>query len=150
MGSLALAGWPRAKWAVLAMCAVAQFMVVLDVSIVNVALPQMRHDLGLTVTGQQWVVNAYTLISLDRRRAAGRHALLAASVAVEVFPKSNERRNDPSVEGARIPANRSPIAPCRSSSRSSMLSAPAAMPATIAGIFRCGLAPHGRPILTFS
>ena len=61
MGSLALAGWPRAKWAVLAMCAVAQFMVVLDVSIVNVALPQMRHDLGLTVTGQQWVVNAYTL-----------------------------------------------------------------------------------------
>ena len=66
------------------------------------------------------------------------------------FPKSNERRNDPSVEGARIPANRSPIAPCRSSSRSSMLSAPAAMPATIAGIFRCGLAPHGRPILTFS
>src|ERR1700677_1927202 len=39
----------------------AQFMVVLDVAIVNVALPQMRHDLGLSVTGQQWVVNAYTL-----------------------------------------------------------------------------------------
>ena len=48
-------------WAVLALCAVAQFMVVLDVSIVNVALPEMRHDLGLSVTGQQWVVNAYTL-----------------------------------------------------------------------------------------
>jgi EmrB/QacA subfamily drug resistance transporter len=49
------------RWAVLAICAVAQFMVVLDVSIVNVALPQMRHDLGLTITSQQWVVNAYTL-----------------------------------------------------------------------------------------
>ena len=49
------------RWAVLLICAVAQFMVVLDVSIVNVALPQMRHDLGLTVTGEQWVVNAYTL-----------------------------------------------------------------------------------------
>ncbi len=36
-------------------------MVVLDVSIVNVALPQMRHDLGLALTAAQWVVNAYTL-----------------------------------------------------------------------------------------
>ncbi len=42
------------RWGVLAMCAVAQFMVVLDVSIVNVALPQMRHDLALTITSQQW------------------------------------------------------------------------------------------------
>jgi EmrB/QacA subfamily drug resistance transporter len=49
------------SWAVLAICCMAQFMVVLDVAIVNVALPQMRHDLGLSVTGQQWVVNAYTL-----------------------------------------------------------------------------------------
>jgi len=49
------------SWAVLAICCVAQFMVVLDVSIVNVALPQMRDRLGLSVTGQQWVVNAYTL-----------------------------------------------------------------------------------------
>ncbi len=48
-------------WAVLAICCMAQFMVVLDVAIVNVALPQMRQDLGLSVTGQQWVVNAYTL-----------------------------------------------------------------------------------------
>jgi MFS family permease len=49
------------SWAVLAICCMAQFMVVLDVAIVNVALPQMRQDLGLSVTGQQWVVNAYTL-----------------------------------------------------------------------------------------
>jgi EmrB/QacA subfamily drug resistance transporter len=48
-------------WAVLAICCMAQFMVVLDVAIVNVALPQMRQDLGLSVTGEQWVVNAYTL-----------------------------------------------------------------------------------------
>ncbi|HZD66525.1 MAG TPA: MFS transporter [Acidimicrobiales bacterium] len=45
----------------LAVCCLAQFMVVLDVSIVNVALPQMRQALHLSVTGQQWVVNAYTL-----------------------------------------------------------------------------------------
>src|SRR5881227_3754099 len=48
-------------WAVLAVCCVAQFMVVLDVSIVNVALPKMRADLGLSTDGQQWVINAYTL-----------------------------------------------------------------------------------------
>jgi MFS family permease len=48
-------------WAVLAVCCVAQFMVVLDVSIVNVALPKMRADLGLSATSQQWIINAYTL-----------------------------------------------------------------------------------------
>jgi EmrB/QacA subfamily drug resistance transporter len=48
-------------WAVLAICCVAQFMLVLDISIVNVALPQMRASLGLSVAGEQWVVNAYTL-----------------------------------------------------------------------------------------
>jgi MFS family permease len=48
-------------WAVLAICCAAQFMVVLDIAIVNVALPQMRASLGLSVAGEQWVVNAYTL-----------------------------------------------------------------------------------------
>jgi EmrB/QacA subfamily drug resistance transporter len=46
---------------VLAVCCLAQFMVVLDISIVNVALPAMRTSLHLSVSGLQWVVNAYTL-----------------------------------------------------------------------------------------
>jgi EmrB/QacA subfamily drug resistance transporter len=62
------------SWAVLAICCVAQFMVVLDVSIVNVALPQMRSDLGLSVTGQQWVVNAYTLTFAGFLMLGGRAA----------------------------------------------------------------------------
>jgi len=45
---------------VLAACA-GQFLVVLDVSVVNVALPSMRTALGMDATGLQWVVNAYTL-----------------------------------------------------------------------------------------
>lgn len=61
-------------WAVLAICCVAQFMVVLDVAIVNVALPDMRHDLGLSVTGQQWVVNAYTLTFAGFLMLGGRAA----------------------------------------------------------------------------
>jgi EmrB/QacA subfamily drug resistance transporter len=62
------------KWGVLAICAVAQFMVVLDVTIVNVALPQMRHHLGLSITGQQWVVNAYTLTFAGFLMLGGRAA----------------------------------------------------------------------------
>jgi EmrB/QacA subfamily drug resistance transporter len=62
------------RWSVLALCAVAQFMVVLDVSIVNVALPQMRHDLGLSLSSQQWVVNAYTLTFAGFLMLGGRAA----------------------------------------------------------------------------
>ncbi|HVV76097.1 MAG TPA: MFS transporter [Mycobacteriales bacterium] len=46
---------------ILAVACVAQFMVVLDVSIVNVALFQIRNDLHYSATGLQWVVNAYVL-----------------------------------------------------------------------------------------
>jgi EmrB/QacA subfamily drug resistance transporter len=46
---------------VLALVCVAQFMVVLDVSIVNVALPSIGRELHYTSTGLQWVVNAYVL-----------------------------------------------------------------------------------------
>ncbi|MET9466355.1 MFS transporter [Streptomyces sp. NPDC006544] len=46
---------------ILVIACTAQFMVVLDVSIVNVALPDMKASLGLSPAGQQWIVNAYTL-----------------------------------------------------------------------------------------
>ncbi|HVC26127.1 MAG TPA: MFS transporter [Acidimicrobiales bacterium] len=52
-------GWPH--WTVLALACVGQFMVVLDVSVVNVALPSIHRDLGFSSDGLQWVVNAYTL-----------------------------------------------------------------------------------------
>ncbi len=47
--------------ALLLLVCLAQFMVILDVSIVNVALPAIREGLGFSTTGLQWVVNAYTL-----------------------------------------------------------------------------------------
>ena len=47
--------------ALLGVVCLAQFMVILDVSIVNVALPSIRDSLHFSVTGLQWVVNAYTL-----------------------------------------------------------------------------------------
>ncbi|MET7598376.1 DHA2 family efflux MFS transporter permease subunit [Streptomyces sp. NPDC005481] len=48
-------------WAVVALACAGQFLVVLDVSVVNVALPSMRADLGLSAPGLQWVVNAYAI-----------------------------------------------------------------------------------------
>src|SRR5436305_4830625 len=50
----------RKTWT-LVLCCAAQFMVILDVSIVNVALPSIRNDLHFSATDLQWVVNAYTL-----------------------------------------------------------------------------------------
>jgi EmrB/QacA subfamily drug resistance transporter len=52
---------PRSERIVLALACVAQFMVVLDVSVVNVALPAIGRDLHYSATGLQWVVNAYVL-----------------------------------------------------------------------------------------
>ncbi|MFC4032348.1 MFS transporter [Streptomyces polygonati] len=61
-------------WAVLVACCTAQFMVILDVTIVNVALPQMRDALGLSTNGLQWVVNAYTLTFAGFLMLGGRAA----------------------------------------------------------------------------
>ncbi|MFC5722995.1 MFS transporter [Streptomyces gamaensis] len=51
----------RYGW-VLAVVVAVQFMVTLDASVVNVALPAMRSELGFTEAGLLWVVNAYTLV----------------------------------------------------------------------------------------
>src|SRR5215203_288204 len=50
------------RWAALALIVVAQFMVVLDLSIVNVALPSIKTDLGFSETGLQWVITAYAIV----------------------------------------------------------------------------------------
>jgi EmrB/QacA subfamily drug resistance transporter len=51
---------PR-RWTALGVIAIAQLMVVLDATIVNIALPRARVDLGISVANQQWVITAYTL-----------------------------------------------------------------------------------------
>ncbi len=52
----------QSRWSVLAVLALAQFMVVLDVTIVNVALPDIQADLDFSSAGLQWVISAYTLL----------------------------------------------------------------------------------------
>ena len=64
----------RSKNALLAVVCLAQFMVILDVAIVNVALPSMRSGLHFSTTGLQWVVNAYTLTFAGFLMLGGRSA----------------------------------------------------------------------------
>jgi len=49
-------------WLVLVLVCLAQFMVILDATIVNVALPSIQADLGLSESSLQWIVNAYALL----------------------------------------------------------------------------------------
>ena len=49
-------------WVVLVLICFAQFMVVLDATVVNVALPSIQKDLGLSEANLQWIINAYTLV----------------------------------------------------------------------------------------
>src|ERR1700753_1788082 len=49
------------RWAVLALVAVAQLMVILDITIVTVALPSAQRDLGFSSDTRQWMVTAYAL-----------------------------------------------------------------------------------------
>ena len=50
------------RWGALALIVTAQFMVVLDVAIVNVALPSIKADLGFSQANLQWVISAYALL----------------------------------------------------------------------------------------
>jgi EmrB/QacA subfamily drug resistance transporter len=49
------------RWGILGVVVVAQLMVVLDASIVTIALPSAQRDLGISVANRQWVITAYTI-----------------------------------------------------------------------------------------
>src|SRR5712691_8764526 len=77
------------RWSALALIVTAQFMVVLDVAIVNVALPSIKTDLNFSQANLQWVISAYAILFggallLGGRLAdlLGRRRLFVAGVAV--------------------------------------------------------------------
>src|ERR1700754_3685111 len=88
--TLTAAGSPdRTRWFALALIVAAQFMVVLDVAIVNVALPSIKDDLHFSQENLQWVITAYSILFggvllLGGRMAdlLGRRRLFMAGVAV--------------------------------------------------------------------
>src|SRR6478736_4259720 len=77
------------RWLVLAVTVAAQFMVIVDVAVVNVALPAIKHDLHFSQESLQWVITAYSVVFggmllLGGRLAdlLGRRRLFMAGVAV--------------------------------------------------------------------
>src|SRR5215468_8661647 len=56
-------GTQRRPWSVLILLSVAQFMVILDATVVNVALPSIGRSLHVAAGDLQWVVTAYVLLS---------------------------------------------------------------------------------------
>jgi MFS family permease len=95
-------GDPR-RWKALAVLGLIQFMLILDITVVNVALPHIQRDLGFSRVGLAWVVNGYVLMSggflllggrladiLGRRRVflagVGLFAVASASCGAAVDP----------------------------------------------------------------
>src|SRR2546429_3061670 len=79
----------RRKWLALALLSAVQFMVVLDIAIVNVALPSIKINLGFSQENLQWVISAYALffggfLLLGGRAAdlLGRRRLFPAGVVL--------------------------------------------------------------------
>jgi EmrB/QacA subfamily drug resistance transporter len=58
-------------WVVLATCCLSLFLVSMDVTIVNVALPAIAHDLNATTTGLQWSIDGYTVVIASFLMLAG-------------------------------------------------------------------------------
>src|SRR6266481_1313923 len=71
----------RRRWVALAVIVAAQFMVVLDVAIVNVALPSIRTDLHFSQESLQWVITAYSIVFGGVLLLGGRLADLLGSLA---------------------------------------------------------------------
>src|SRR5579884_1177698 len=87
-------------WVVLVIICFAQFMVVLDATIVNVALPHIQTSLGFTEASLQWVINAYTLVFAGFLLLGGRAGdllgrkrlfLVGLSIVSTTFAEGKER-----------------------------------------------------------
>ena len=74
----------KRQQSILVLCCLAQFMVILDVSIVNVALPSIQRDLGFSDVDLQWIVSAYTLTFAGFLLLGGRAADLLGARSVFV------------------------------------------------------------------
>ncbi|WP_153450537.1 MFS transporter [Streptomyces smaragdinus] len=72
-------------WAVTAVACAGQFLIILDVSVMNVALPPIRADLGLSGAGLQWVLNAYTITFAGLQLLGGRAGDLFGRKRVFLF-----------------------------------------------------------------
>src|SRR6266511_2662330 len=85
--------------AILLLLSLVQFMDVLDASILNIALPSIKHDLGFSQQGLQWVVNGYILtyggfLLLGARFAQGLGAAMLSPAALSTLTSTFRSTRD--------------------------------------------------------
>src|SRR6266540_5043926 len=88
------------RWLAVAVLAVAQFMVFLDETVVNVALPSIKGDLGFSESSLAWVVNAYILVfggllllgGRDRKSTRLNSSNITISYAVFCLKKKKKKK----------------------------------------------------------
>src|ERR1700722_4035212 len=81
----AVSAWDRRSWLILGVIGLAQLMVVLDVTVMNIEVPSAQRALHFTTVDRQWVVTAYTLAFGSLLLPAGRLAdLLGRKVTLLV------------------------------------------------------------------
>ena len=89
----------RRKWLALALLCAVQFMVALDVSIVNVALPSIQTDLGFSAEDLQRVLSAYALVFGGFLLLGGRLGVATRSSRRARSRASALQRSPPGAEG---------------------------------------------------
>ncbi|MFG2826475.1 MFS transporter [Streptomyces sp. NPDC048434] len=67
-------GRPAARWLILAVICLAQLTVILDNTVLNVAIPSLTEELGATTADVQWMINAYSLVQSGLLLTAGNSA----------------------------------------------------------------------------
>src|SRR5690348_17938617 len=87
------------RWLILAVTVLAQFMVILDIAVVNVALPSIKHDLHFSQSSLEWVITAYSILFGGTLLLGGRLADLLGRrrlfiVGVTVFTRSEEHTSE--------------------------------------------------------
>jgi MFS family permease len=92
----------RSRWMALVVLCTGMLMIVLDVTIVNVALPSIQADLGFSQTGLAWVINAYLIAFGGLLLLAGRLGDLAERLP---FSETARRREPGRRAGRRDPGN---------------------------------------------
>jgi hypothetical protein len=105
----------RTRWLALVILCVGDLMIVVDTTVVNVALPSIRNDLGFSQTSLAWVVNAYMLTFGGFLLLAGGSATCSATGGSSSPAPPRSRSRASSAASRRRRGCWSPRAPCRAS-----------------------------------
>jgi hypothetical protein len=109
--SVDVANYSR-RWLILAVLGIAQLMVILDSTIVNIALPTAQHDLHFSNADRQWIVTAYRRVTSDGSlcEPGFDHSLWSINHRISEVRSNHRSVESPRCDGARTRTDRRPTA----------------------------------------